>query len=31
VLHTSRDGKIAEILVSPGHHIDARDLLMRIE
>jgi pyruvate carboxylase len=31
VLHAPRDGRVAEILVSPGHHIDARDLLMRIE
>jgi pyruvate carboxylase len=31
VLHAPRDGKIAEILVSPGQQIDARDLLMRLE
>ncbi|SFK40450.1 pyruvate carboxylase [Methylocapsa palsarum] len=28
VLHASRDGKVIEILVSPGQQIDARDLLM---
>ena len=31
VLHAPRDGKIAEILVTPGQHIDTKDLLMRIE
>jgi biotin carboxyl carrier protein len=31
VLHAPRDGKIAEILVTPGQQIDARDLLMRLE
>jgi Biotin-requiring enzyme len=31
VLHAPRDEKIAEILVSPGQQIDARDLVMRIE
>ncbi len=31
VLHAPRDGKIAEILVAPGQHIDTKDLLMRIE
>jgi pyruvate carboxylase len=30
-LHAPLDGKIAEILVAPGQHIDARDLVMRIE
>jgi pyruvate carboxylase len=30
-LHAPRDGKVADILVAPGHHVDARDLLMRIE
>jgi pyruvate carboxylase len=31
VLHAPFDGKIVEILASPGQQIDARDLLMRIE
>jgi pyruvate carboxylase len=30
-LHAQRDGKVAEILVSPGAHIDAQDLLMVLE
>ena len=30
-LHAQRDGKVAEILVSPGAQIDARDLLMVLE
>ena len=30
-LHAPRDGKVTEILVSPGQPIDARDLLMRLE
>src|SRR5579885_1649136 len=30
-LQAPRDGKVADILVAPGHHVDARDLLMRIE
>jgi pyruvate carboxylase len=30
-LHAARDGKVAEILVTPGQQIDARDLLMVLE
>jgi pyruvate carboxylase len=31
VLHAPRDGKIAEILVTLGQHIDTKDLLMVLD